>query len=161
MRFDTLEIGCGSVNDLAFDVKSDIRPLPHVTYVADMKSLPMIADHSIALIKIAAAIEHITPAEQVQAVQEWHRILIPYGIVLVTTPDLDWIERERQSMIEEKRAWAEVLMRGGQKDEYDVHRGLLNQDGLIALFVKNGYRALTIKSGADAAGSLDGAFEAV
>lgn len=160
-RYLTLESGCGDVNNPAYDIKVDIRSLPHVNYVTDMANLSEIPDHAISLIKSSASLEHIPPDHQARTVAEWHRVLVRGGIVLIQTPDLDWINEQLSSENQKEREWAIVLLSGGQRHEHDVHKGLFTAERLRELFTSNGFKVLSLRDGNEAAGSLDGIFEAI
>jgi hypothetical protein len=108
-------------------------------------------------LKIAASIEHISPDDQVKAVREFRRVLIPYGVIHVQTPDLQWIE----SIKDVDEEWYYAQKNGGMVDEYDRHLGLLDKESITKLFEENGFRILQLHGGGEAAGSLDVYAEAV
>lgn len=157
----TGELGCGSVNDVRFDEKIDVLPLPHVTYNESFVSMPKYGDNWFCLLKSSASLEHITPSDQQRAIKEWHRILCPFGIVIIQTPDKAYWELRLNDPDGHTREWASIQMRGGEKDEYDKHLGLLDVEGLQKLFEENGFQTLYIRDGNQAAGSMDAAFMVV
>lgn len=156
----TAELGCGSVFDRRFDEFVDVVQYGHITYHQNFVAMPRFGDNRFCLIKSSASLEHLTPADQIRAVREWHRILCPNGVVVVQTPDSDWITWAVENG-EISKEWGETLRRGGQRDEYDVHKGLLDAKGLQDLFESNGYRTVYLRDGNQAAGSLDASFEAI
>ena len=160
MKFPTIEIGCGDVCDLRFDVRADIQDTPAVTHVFDMCSIPFDND-TFCLLKAAACIEHITPEQQQQAVSEFRRVLIPHGVVYVQTPDAAYWTMRLGDNDPAVREWAWVQMKGGERDEFDMHKGLLNAAQLVDLFESNGFRKVWLHDGNEAAGSLDACFEKV
>ncbi len=155
----TLEVGVGQVLDLRFDKRTDIQPNPNATTICDMRDMKSVfADNTFALAKLAAVIEHVDADGQFETVQELYRILVPNGIVILQTPDLDYITARLHSEDEEERKGAEIQMTGGMRDEFDVHNGLMGKDSLRRLFELNGFETLWLRDGNEAGGSLDGAF---
>ncbi len=84
----TLDIGCGNdqyghyfPNRTTFDIQ--VRPGVTVDIVGDAHHLPMISDASFDVILCTEVLEHLhTP---VLAIAEFHRILRPGGLLLLTT----------------------------------------------------------------------------
>jgi SAM-dependent methyltransferase len=83
-----LDIGCGEGKEPGC-VGMDIRDLPQVDIVHDMEVLPYpLADESCLSILARHVVEHINPAKFgfVNVMNEWWRILKPYGRLMITTP---------------------------------------------------------------------------
>lgn len=146
--------------DLRFDLRGDIQPTKGSNCIADIRDLSQFADNSFAYIKLAAVIEHITPEDQLRAARELYRVLIPHGIVWITTPDREWMDLAVVSG-EITREWYETLLRGGERDGFDRHLGLLDAITIEGLFESNGFSILRGVTGDIAGGSLDYAFEKV
>lgn len=156
----SIEVGCGNIKDLRFDTRFDIVPSDAVTVVGDMRNMSMFSDNTFGFLKAAAVIEHVYWPDQNRTVQEFHRILIPHGIVWVQTPDWKWVQ-DAYHKGEITEEWYHAQINGGRRDEYDYHMGLLTIDSLELLMVSNGFKVLQLQDGHQASGSLDGTFEAV
>lgn len=154
----TAELGCGSIFDKRFDEFVDTIPYSHVTYNQSFVAMPKFGDNRFCLLKSSASLEHISPDDQQRAVKEWHRILCPFGVVLVQTPDRAYWELRLDDPDGHTREWATIQMRGGERDEYDKHLGLLDAKDLRELFESNGFETLYLHDGNQAAGSIDAAF---
>lgn len=160
MRYPTIEFGCGDVLDLRFDYRSDIQPTPASNTLADIRRLVAFSDNTFAYAKLAAVLEHITSGEQIMAMQELHRVLIPHGIAWITTPDLGWMRDALESGAI-TREWYETLLRGGERDEYDIHKGLLTVSTMDSLVNATGFKIIWARNGHQSGGSLDYAIEAI
>jgi len=93
-----LHIGCGPVGvgklpeefdltkwkEIRVDVDRETKP----DVVASMTDLRYFADASVSAIYSSHTIEHLHPHEVTRAFAEFHRVLLPGGIVLLMTPDL-------------------------------------------------------------------------
>lgn len=158
MRYKNLEVGCADYVDPRFDNRLDIKPTIATTEVCNMVDMRGVyADNTFAFIKSAATLEHVNWNDQIKTVREFHRILIPHGLVHIQTPDLDWIETLRDTDPE----WHAIQLSGGMTDSFDFHYGLLNSESITKLFVENGFRILWLHDGSQAAGSLDLLAEAI
>jgi predicted SAM-dependent methyltransferase len=151
MRYLNIEVGCANYADPRFEVRVDIKPTKATTMVVDMRDMSVFLDSTFAFLKSAATLEHVSPDDQIKTVREFHRVLIPHGIVWIQTPDLDWID----SLKETNPEWYQTQMTGGMVDEFDQHLGLLNKETITKLFTENGFRVLQLHDGSQAAGSLD------
>jgi predicted SAM-dependent methyltransferase len=86
-----LHLGAGSsripglINCDLFDPGADLK--------ADATDLSMFSDNSIDLIESHHMIEHLSFADTEKALAEWHRVLGPGGVLVITCPDLSRVAR--------------------------------------------------------------------
>lgn len=160
MRYSTIEFGCGDVCDLRFDYRSDIQETSASNILADIRDLSKFDESMFAYAKLAAVLEHITPVEQVMAMIELHRVMVPHGVIWITTPDLQWMRDARDSGAITSE-WYETLLRGGERDEYDIHKGLLTADTMDSLVSETGFKIIWARNGHQSGGSLDYTIEAI
>lgn len=158
MRYKTIELGCGNVLDLRFDIRADVQRTSATNVIADIRNLFHVPAKQYSYAKLAAVLEHITPEEQVRAARGLHHILIPHGLCWITTPDKQWIE-DALTRGDITQEWHDTLIRGGEIDEFDHHRGLLNAEEIEHLFVSNGFSVVWGRDGNQSGGSLDFVFE--
>lgn len=82
-----LHLGCGE-RRLPGWVHIDVRPLPGLDHVSPIDHLPMFADSTVDEIYNCHVLEHFGRHEFPKALQEWHRLLKPGGILRTAVPDL-------------------------------------------------------------------------
>ena len=80
-----LNLGCGLDRKEGYK-GVDIRPLPTVDFVADVRALPF-DDASVEEIFSQDIIEHLPSKDIEPTLREWQRVLIPGGILEMRTPD--------------------------------------------------------------------------
>jgi predicted SAM-dependent methyltransferase len=81
-----LDVGGGRNPEPGFKVL-DIVSAPHVDYVCPSWDTPL-EDRSVASLRARHFLEHLTLAEAVATLKEWHRIMLPDGAIDVTVPDI-------------------------------------------------------------------------
>jgi predicted SAM-dependent methyltransferase len=128
----------GRVSDLKINLGSGEKPLPgfvNVDALADAPGVDVVADisetlpfddGSASLVYAAHILEHFPHAEVPRLLREWRRVLRDGGQLLIAVPNLDVIAQ----MLTERRGWFTPphdpwigAIYGGQKDEYDFHKG--------------------------------------
>ncbi len=123
-----LKINLGSgLKPLAGFVNVDALPdAPGVDMVADISQRLPFDDGSASLIYAAHILEHFPHGDVPRLLAEWRRVLRDGGQLLIAVPNLDVIAR----MLTERRGWFTPphdpwigAIYGGQKDEYDFHKG--------------------------------------
>ncbi len=70
-------------------VHIDINKFPHIDYVHDIKTLPMIKSNSVELIYFCHGIEYFDRIEIENILQEWKRALKKRGILRLAVPDFE------------------------------------------------------------------------
>ncbi len=66
---------------------------PSADLKADATELSMFADASLDWIESHHMVEHLSFAETDKALAEWHRVLRPGGLLVLTCPDIRWVCR--------------------------------------------------------------------
>lgn len=158
MSLLNLEIGCADYTDLRFDVRLDISPNSRgATHIGDMRDMSMFGDGVFGFVKMAAVFEHVDRDGQLETIQELRRVVAVGGLVWVQTPDKLWLE---QAVLtgEITQEWYNTQMRGGERDDFDHHYGLVTADTLHALFYFKGFTMLWMLDGTQAGGSIDALF---
>lgn len=127
-----LHIG-GQVRAAGWEVL-DANPGPIVDHVANARDLRVFSDHTFERIYASHVVEHFDyNGELVATLTEWHRVLLPAGILYVSVPDLDVLARlflDRQSLSIEDRFLVMRMIFGGHMDRYDYHLVGLNEEFL-------------------------------
>ena len=80
-----LNLGCGTVHLDGF-VNVDIRYLPGVDKIEDIRYLRSFEDVSVDLIYACAVLEHLGRWEYVHALKRWYDLLKPNGILRISVP---------------------------------------------------------------------------
>ena len=118
-----LHIG-GQVKAAGWEVL-DANPGPIVDHVANARDLSVFPDHTFERIYASHVVEHFDyNGELLATLTEWHRVLVPAGILYVSVPDLDTLSRlflDRKSLSIEDRFLVMWMIFGGHIDQYDYH----------------------------------------
>lgn len=98
-----LHVGCGSrcatTLHSAFrgpewtEVRLDIDPNAEPDIVASITDMPMIREQSVDAVFSSHNLEHLEAFEVPLALAEFHRVLRPGGVLLVTLPDLEGVAK--------------------------------------------------------------------
>jgi predicted SAM-dependent methyltransferase len=123
-----LEIGPGTKPRPGF-VHLDVRELPDVEIVSKAYAIPL-PDGSVEEIWSVDCFEHLSFAEARLALKEWHRLLIPGGVVRFTCPDVyEWAKFLVQAEESESGQgggwamdWIMTAFWGWQQHPADFHR---------------------------------------
>jgi predicted SAM-dependent methyltransferase len=127
-----LHIG-GQVKAAGWEVL-DANPGAIVDHVANAKDLSIFSDQTFERIYASHVVEHFDYKDELETtLKEWHRVLVPAGILYVSVPDLDILARlflDRQSLSIEDRFLVMRMIFGGHLDKYDYHLVGLNEEFL-------------------------------
>ena len=92
-----LHVGCGPQNKSGLkglssddwqEIRFDIDPKVNPDILGTLTDMTLVASESIDAIYSSHNIEHVFPHEVPLALAEFHRVLKPEGIVVITCPDL-------------------------------------------------------------------------
>lgn len=120
----------------------DILPKDGVDYVGSCLDLSAFPDDSLAEIYASHVLEHLDyKTEADRALREWHRALMPGGLLRVSVPDLDILCRlfTHPKMKPQERFQIMRMMFGGQADAYDQHKTGFFFDMLGSMLDKAGF----------------------
>jgi predicted SAM-dependent methyltransferase len=81
-----LHLGCGNRFIPGF-IHIDAVPYDHLDHVASIDKLGFLEDNSIELIYSCHVLEHFRRKDLSNVLAEWHRVLIPGGIIRISVPD--------------------------------------------------------------------------
>jgi len=105
----------------------DIEPRPEVDYVAHASDLSQFENNSIDVIYASHVLEHFyhnLGNEVIRTLTEWHRVLKPGGMLLISVPDLKticWLYLNPNLLPMERHHLIKIIY-GGQINIYDVHK---------------------------------------
>jgi len=134
-----LHLGCGRRYIPGF-TNVDIQPAPHVDLVCRVERLPL-ADATASLIYACHVLEHFGRHEYKSALLEWKRVLKPGGILRLAVPDFAAcaaIYYERG--LEDGLSGLIGLISGGQRDGYDFHKMIFDEEYLRRDLLSLGFR---------------------
>jgi predicted SAM-dependent methyltransferase len=121
----------------------DARPGPHVDHVGNALNLSRFADGSFCEVYASHVLEHFDyRGELFAALQEWHRVLAPGGVLRLSVPDLDILAHlmlQRHALSATQRFEVMRMIFGGHAHEHDYHRVGLNQDFMSAFLDRAGF----------------------
>jgi len=81
-----LHLGCGR-RHIAGYVHIDAVDYPHVDHVSSIDNLSFLQDHSVDVIYNCHVLEHFKRRDVQRVLREWHRVLVPGGLLRVSVPD--------------------------------------------------------------------------
>jgi predicted SAM-dependent methyltransferase len=138
---EEFEGGSGSPRLVDF-TNIDICPnLRGVDIVCDIANLPMFKDISVDEIRVSHAIEHL-PLDKIDlALKEWHRILIPNGLLRIYCPDAKKIA---QDFVENKIDCVKYsrLLFGNQDYKENYHLLAIDRQRLDELVISAGFKII-------------------
>jgi len=133
-----LEVGAGD-HPLPGYEHLDIRPLDHIEYVADARSLPF-QDNSVDEIAAYNVIEHFPRREAVPLVREWLRVLRPGSFLEVFGPNLRGYAK---AYVEGRPGWDfahfETWVYGQQDYPENFHMAGFSLESLTAALLQAGF----------------------
>lgn len=156
-----LHIGSGSGRIPGFENLDIDGSLPGVDIVGDVRDLSSIRSESFGSIYLSHILEHIAVADVEGVLSELHRILAPGGTIRISVPDLDKICRYYVANLEwfipPHSPWL-GLFYGGQRNEFDFHKGGFNFAYLKYLLERAGFSGVEEVGPSVEYGVLDGSF---
>ena len=142
MKIEKLHLGCG-VKHIPGFYHVDALDYPHVDRIGPVEDLSFIADGTVGLIYACHVLEHFGRTEYRDVLAEWCRVLAPGGVLRIAVPDF--------------RAAAELyldpsngialpqvlgLLVGGQRDQYDYHKMVFDEETLSAALIEVGFTSV-------------------
>ncbi len=135
-----LHLGCGSKYIPGF-VHVDLLDYPHVDFRVPVDRLTFAEDDSIELIYASHVLEHFGRHETDRVLAEWHRVLKRGGVLRCAVPDFEAITQRylRTGNLNELVG----LVCGGQKDQHDYHKMILDQNTLTGRLLGAGFSSVS------------------
>ncbi|MCK9288580.1 MAG: methyltransferase domain-containing protein [Sphaerochaetaceae bacterium] len=133
-----LNLGCGKDIREGF-TNIDIRPLPGVDVVADVREVGIKADYILA----RDVLEHFPQAETLDILKHWISLLNPGGIIEIQCPDVLWayeVSRKRGAN------WLIQLLYGGQDYPENFHKAGFTLEGLRKILKDLGLEILSAEN---------------
>jgi len=129
----------GLINCDLFDGSADLK--------VDATDLSMFDDDSIDLIESHHMIEHLSFADTEKAFKEWHRVLRPRGILVITCPDITrlcvkWLKYSMLNRIFPCPKKMDYLVRmfvGSQKNDGMFHKSVFDYKRLSRVLSRHGF----------------------
>jgi predicted SAM-dependent methyltransferase len=123
----------------------NIQPGPNVDFVGDCMELSQFGNHTISEIYLSHVLEHLDYQKEVnRALQEFKRVLVPGGRLMIGVPDLDalcYLLVAPFLSLQDKFFVMRVIY-GGQIDAYDYHKSGFTFPFLQAFLEKNGFERI-------------------
>ncbi len=134
-----LHLGCGHRYIPGF-VHVDLNPAPHVDHVADVSDLCFIQSNSSSLVYACHVLEHFGRHEYMRVLKEWHRILMPGGVLRLSVPDFAACAAlYYEEGLSDGLTGLIGLISGGQRDDKDFHRMIFDETFLTAGLHRAGF----------------------
>jgi predicted SAM-dependent methyltransferase len=135
-----LHLGCGNKFIPDF-IHIDLIDMPHIDYNSDVSNLKMFGESSVDLIYASHVLEHFGRFEFRRILAEWFRVLKPDGILRLAVPDFAACAKiyYEQGLANGLNGLI-GLISGGQKDQYDFHKMIFDEEFLTDELRKLGFR---------------------
>ena len=121
----------------------NVNPAPDVDHLGNAIDLSRFADGSFAEVYASHVLEHFDYQEAlVAALREWHRVLVPGGVLHLSVPDIDILAHlllQRHKLDVNQRFQVMRMIFGGHVDAYDYHLVGLNQEFLAGFLSAAGF----------------------
>lgn len=134
-----LHLGCGKRYIPGF-IHVDALPAKHIDIVGPVEHLPL-EDASVSLIYASHILEHFGRYEYKAVLKEWFRVLKPDGILRLSVPDFAACAAiYYESGLANGLSGLVGLIVGGQRDGYDFHKMVFDEDFLRHELLDTGFR---------------------
>ncbi len=132
-----LHLGCGEKYLEGF-VHVDLLEYDHVDYKTTIDDLHFAKDSSVEMIYACHVLEHTGRHSYKKVLNEWYRVLKPKGILRLAVPNF---EACVQYYLSTGRLTDLLgLLKGGQKDEYDYHKMIFDEQLLSKSLNEVGFK---------------------
>lgn len=81
-----LHLGCGRRRIDGY-VHIDVVDYPHIDHVSSIDNLSFLQDRSVDVIYNCHVLEHFKRRDVQRVLREWHRVLVPGGVLRISVPD--------------------------------------------------------------------------
>lgn len=135
-----LHIGCGPKYIPGF-LHIDMMPLPHVDVTGKAEDLYYLPDSCVHLIYAAHILEHYNRKAFVEVLYEWHRVLLPGGVLRLAVPDFGACAKlYYEEGLKDGLSGLIGLIVGGQRNEYDYHKMVFDGPFLTKQLMAVGFK---------------------
>lgn len=134
-----VHLGCGKRHIPGFH-HVDALSYPHVDHVGPVDKLSHIGDEIASLVYACHVLEHFGRNQYQEVIREWYRILRPGGVLRLAVPDFSavasmYVQGDAPGGIEGLLGFCV----GGQRDEYDFHKMVFDEDLLSRSLLEVGF----------------------
>tara|TARA_B100002051_G_scaffold272167_1_gene308301 strand:- start:323 stop:874 length:552 start_codon:yes stop_codon:yes gene_type:complete len=141
-NFEKIHLGCGDKYIDGF-VHIDLLDLDHIDYVADARDLSFIPDDSAKLLYASHVLEHFGREELLPLLIEWHRVIKADGILRIAVPDFKAVVEVYKHDPSYQLSDLIGLVCGGQKNEFDFHKTIFDEQYLTTFLKKVGFKKVS------------------
>jgi len=135
---ETLKLNLGSRDRTLAGYKNmDCNPHEGVDFVGDVADLSRFADNSIETIRASHILEHFPHVQTASVLKEWHRVLIPGGILEVAVPDF---KRAMDLARDGLNPWVERWLMGDQIYKTAFHYAIFDHEKIRTCLISAGFR---------------------
>lgn len=136
-----LHLGCGPRYIPGF-IHIDVIDAEHIHHQGTVCALPY-ADDSAELIYASHVLEHFGRWEMHAVLREWHRVLVPGGVLRLAVPDFAACARIYcEEGLKDGLTGLIGLICGGQRNEYDFHKMVFDEQFLTEVLFSLGFRTV-------------------
>lgn len=134
-----LHVGCGARYIAGF-VHVDALDFPHIDHKGPADDLHWLADDSAELLYASHILEHFPRAQTLKVLREWYRVLKPGGVLRLSVPDFAACAKiyYEQGLVNGLTGLVGLVC-GGQRDVYDFHRMIFDEQLLTRFLHEVGF----------------------
>ena len=137
-----LHIGCG-MRHIPGYVHVDIMDAPHIDIRCFVDKLHKFANESASVIYASHVLEHFGRYEVEGVLREWHRVILPGGVLRLAVPDFAAVvEMYEHEGLKDGKSGLVGLICGGQRNEFDFHKIIFDERFLTYLLTKAGFHGI-------------------
>jgi predicted SAM-dependent methyltransferase len=134
-----LHLGCGNRYLPGF-IHIDSNPFDHVDHICQLDDLTPIKTNSAGLIYASHCLEYFDLYQVDNVLQEWHRCLIPNGILRVAVPNFSKLVTVYKKTNDLNRILGPLFGRWPLKNGKNIyHRTVYDYDLLCNVMMRNGF----------------------
>lgn len=137
-KYNKLHLGCG-VKQLPGYFHVDALDYPHVDHIGPVDKLDFIPTGEVSHIYACHLLEHFGRKEYMAVLTEWCRVLTKGGVLRLAVPDFNASARLYLQNDDVGLQQVMGLVMGGQRDEYDFHKMIFDQESLSNALLDAGF----------------------